>query len=199
MKRSGLAKSLFLAFSLALTFTFAESVSAQDTVTYDCEGAALRADFSAGKVRIRYGTQDVTLNQVQSGSGANYEGNDVKFSTKGKEAMLESPVLSATCKEKSSRPSDSSGGGSNTSSSGSTGDTVSYLCSQTGVNVTFMDNGDRVRFVMDGENAVLRRVRSGSGSKYTGKGSAGTITFWTQGKEASVTTPGFNAKCTEQR
>lgn len=109
MKRSGLAKSLFLAFSLALTFTFAESVSAQDTVTYNCDGANLRADFSAGKVRLRYGTQDVTLNQVQSGSGANYEGKDMKFSTQGKEAMLESPVLSATCKEKSS--SSSSGGG----------------------------------------------------------------------------------------
>lgn len=200
MEKNKITKGLFLAFSLALTFVCAESVSAQDTFNYSCDGADLRADYSPGKVRIRYGTQDFTLKQVQSGSGANYEGNDVKFSTRGKEAMLESPVLSATCKEKGSRPSNSSGGGSNTSSGGSTGDTVSYLCSQqTGVNVTFMDNGDRVRFEMDGNSGVLRRVRSGSGSKYTGRGKSGTVTFWTQGKEATLTTPDYNGKCTEQQ
>lgn len=109
MKNNKITKSLFLAFSLASTFALAGSASAQGTVNYNCDGANLRADFSAGKVRLRYGTQDFTLNQVQSGSGANYEGKDVKFSTQGKEAMLESPVLSATCKEKSS--SSSSGGG----------------------------------------------------------------------------------------
>lgn len=74
------------------------------TVYYVCEpNAELRADFTTPpqpEVRIRFGTQDLTLPLVPSGSGSKYERSGTTFWIKGKEAILESNVLNSTCKEK---------------------------------------------------------------------------------------------------
>lgn len=71
------------------------------TVNYICDpNAELRADYlKNGRLRIRYGTQDFTLDRVRSGSGAKYEKDGVSFWSKGREAMLDSPVLSGKCKQ----------------------------------------------------------------------------------------------------
>lgn len=198
MKKNKITKSLFLAFSLTLTFVFAGSVSAQDTVNYSCgSGTPLRVVFQGPEsVRINFdGAENVTLRRAESGSGAKYTGRveagAVTFFTQGKEAILTLPGFNGKCRETSSGGGDSSSGGG--------GETVRYMCSQTEVMVTFLDGGNRVRVMMDADSPVLRRVRSGSGSKYTGKGASGTMTFWVQGKEATLTTPGFDASCTEQR
>ena len=78
--------------------------AATSQVIYQCEpNVELRADFMQTEppsVRIRFGTQDQTLNLAPSGSGSKYVGGRFTFWTKGDEAKLESSVLDANCKKK---------------------------------------------------------------------------------------------------
>lgn len=80
--------------------------------------------------------------------------------------------------------------------SASAQDTVNYVCGQNSkLTAVFMDGGDKVRIRFPGaDNAVLDRIESGSGAKY----SDGDITFWSQGDGATLKLPGFDGKCTEQ-
>lgn len=74
------------------------------TADYMCDpNAELHADFlENGTARIRFGAQDLMLEQTISGSGARYENKQegVLFWIKGREATLESKVLSGVCRQR---------------------------------------------------------------------------------------------------
>lgn len=72
------------------------------TRKYICDGdAELTATFvedSRGTVRIRFGTQDETLQSVPAQSGSKYAKGRTSFLVNGDNAKLASPVLDADCK-----------------------------------------------------------------------------------------------------
>lgn len=77
------------------------SASTSKTVYYDCDSSRLRADFKEENVpvvRIRFGTQDITLPLEPSEIGSKYEFNNQMFWVIGDTATLESKVYNSTCK-----------------------------------------------------------------------------------------------------
>jgi len=76
--------------------------SGDSTIYYDCNGSRLRADFKYGdfsSVRIRFGTQDITLPLEQSPTGRKFEIENNLFHVQGKTATLRTKVLDSECRE----------------------------------------------------------------------------------------------------